>query len=111
MRLDASTNSATDIGDLPLRRHLFEARCQVNLLVLNFLAQNLAKNPCSVQYLKKVPHATSQTICRRHQHDVAFASAGRNQHLVERRALRFCAADLVSVLVNDFEAALLSNPS
>jgi hypothetical protein len=36
---------------------------------------------------------------------------GSSEHLIERRTLRFCAADSVSVFVNDLKTALFCQPS
>lgn len=64
-----------------------------------------------IQYFKKVPNAPSQAGSRPQQHRVEPPAVGGGEHLVERRTLRFGAADPARVLMNDFKTALLRQPA
>ena len=64
-----------------------------------------------VEHFQKVPNAAGETIGSPHQHDIKLAALGSGKHLVERGTLRLRAADLVGVLVNDLEPALLRKPA
>ena len=62
-----------------------------------------------IEHFQEMPHASSETVAGPHQHNIKLATVGRGQHLVECRTLRLCAADLVGVLVNDFEPAVVES--
>ena len=54
---------------------------------------------------------SSETVRSPHQDDVKFAAVSSGEQLIERRTLCLCAAYFVDVFLDDFEAALLSQPA
>jgi hypothetical protein len=64
-----------------------------------------------IEHFKKMSHAKSEAVSCPHQHNLKFTAMGGGQHLVECQTLPLRADDLVGILANDFESALLYDPA